>query len=512
LGWLVLRDVYNFQTTIDLDDDEEYELVSGSLLPQEPSALIVTDVKGDSKWTVSIPSSLDFPLRPAQYQEICSQSMELSKQLRSNKLTNRMMLGYYQQDKYFLDVGDAEDQGLLPPPKSSGRPKGFVDDASMVNHKAATDEMKVCDRTLTYVMETGEAGFGPTLLRLWMSYGLAKKENRTFFIDDTKWPYGKYSTYFAPPPAVDCLPPPKTQMVPCPHTARHLVISVATNRQAFGHSFSEEYEDPTKMEVQRQVKIFGLLRTGYEALFQLRADDAKYVTERTEALYGPNADSGNISIAMHVRRGDVHPMEFQYSKDYIPLDRYVDTAADIFTWFASADKKSKKSKNKQRHVDRSNTPDFAPSTLILASDDPDVYETSEMSQATRAQDRIVLATKKALEASSGKKNPWIDEVSGWEGGFYRDVFWSLGRPVGNALDVDHLDNSDAPETAMRLRELVGRAYLLDLAVVGKADAVICTVSSSACRILAVILGWESAINEGNWRNVDGEFDWRGVNW
>lgn len=187
LGWLVLRDVYNFQSTIELDDDDEYELVSGSLLPQEPSALIVTDAKGDSKWTVSIPSSLDFPLRPVQYQEICSQAMELSKQLRSNKLVNRMMLGYNQQDKYFLDVGDAEDQGLLPPPKSSGRPKGFVDDASMVNHKATTDGMKVCDRSLTYVMETGEAGFGPTLLRLWMSYGLAKKENRAFFIDDSKW-------------------------------------------------------------------------------------------------------------------------------------------------------------------------------------------------------------------------------------------------------------------------------------------------------------------------------------
>jgi hypothetical protein len=40
---------------------------------------------------------------------------------------------------------------------------------------------------LTYVMETDDAGFGNTLMRLWMSYGLAKAENRAFFIDDTRW-------------------------------------------------------------------------------------------------------------------------------------------------------------------------------------------------------------------------------------------------------------------------------------------------------------------------------------
>jgi len=189
LGWLVIRDVYYSQgrlADLNLDDSSEYELVGGSLLPQEPSALIVTDANGNSKWTVSIPSSLGFPLKPAQYMEICSQSMELSKQLRTN-IVSRWMLGYYQKDKYFLDVDEAENQGLLPPPESSGRPKNFVDDASRVHHKISTGGLRVCERSLTYVMETGDAGFGSTLLRLWMSYGLAKKENRTFFIDDTRW-------------------------------------------------------------------------------------------------------------------------------------------------------------------------------------------------------------------------------------------------------------------------------------------------------------------------------------
>lgn len=124
----------------------------------------------------------------------------------------------------------------------------------------------------------------------------------------------------------------------------------------------------------------------------------------------------------------------------------------------------------------------------------------------------MLATKATLEAAQGKKNPWIDEITGWEGGFYRDVFFSLGQPVGNANDMNGLDSDKVPESAMKLRELVGRAYLMDLAVVGKADTVVCTVSSIGCRLLAVMLGWDNAINKGNWRNIDGEFEWKGIMW
>ncbi|KAF2474796.1 uncharacterized protein BDR25DRAFT_332137 [Lindgomyces ingoldianus] len=516
LAWLVVRQLYSHQSqTTDYDyEEEEYEMVGDSLLPQEPSAVVVSDIKGKPKWIVSIPASYDFPLRPAQYREICSQSMELSKQLRQDGHTSngfaKRMLNYYSRDQYYLDVQEAEDQGLLPPSKNQERPKGFVDDASMVDGKVAGNSMKVCDRTLTYVMETTDAGFGNSLLRLWMSYGLALAENRTFFIDDTRWPYGKYSTFFMPPPSAGCLPPPKQQIVPCPHNARHIAVSAATTQQTFGHAFTDEYEDPTKMEVQRQHNIFALLRAGYDALFKLRPDDSKYVTERTESLYAPIIKNGGISIGIHVRRGDKHPFEYQYQKDYIPLDRYVDTARDIFIERIEGGKSKKK--NKPRSLETKLTPRHTSSKIILASDDPEVYEAAEMGSSLRAQDRIVLATKATLEAAQGHKNPWIDEISGWEGGFYKDVFWSLGRPVGNAEDMTKLDNDKVPEDAMRLRELVGRAYLLDLAVLGEADTIVCTVSSIGCRILAVMLGWESAIQNGNWKNVDGDFDWRGITW
>ena len=153
--------------------------------------MIVQDAKGKSRWTVSIPSKYEFPLKPQHYRDICTQSMEMSKQLREDAQANsgiaRRMLGYYQKDQYYIDIGDAEAQALLPHSTVTGdRPKGFVDDEAIAA-KESTDGQKVCDKTLTYVMETSDAGFGNTLMRLWMSYGLAKAENRTFFIDDTRW-------------------------------------------------------------------------------------------------------------------------------------------------------------------------------------------------------------------------------------------------------------------------------------------------------------------------------------
>ena len=266
------------------------------------------------------------------------------------------------------------------------------------------------------------------------------------------------------------------------------------------------------MRVQRQHKIFGLLRTGYEALFKLRTDDAEYVVNRALELYGAVKEEGGLSIGMHVRHGDKHPMEYQYQKDYIPLDRYIDTARDLYIDIVEGGSKHKRTPEEAKALLARHTS----SKMILASDDPLVYESPELGPNTiRAQDRIILATKAALEAaqSQNKKNNWIDEITGWEGGFYRDVFFSLGQPVGNADDMNKLSNTEGvPEQAMKLRELVGRAYLIDLAVLSKADTMVCTVSSIACRLLAVMMGWESAIGERKWRNIDGDFEWKGIMW
>jgi hypothetical protein len=302
-------------------------------------------------------------------------------------------------------------------------------------------------------------------------------------------------------------------MLPCPHHARHLVVSAATNSYTFGGAFNEYFEDPRKMEVFRQKPIFSLARQGYEALFSLQNEDSDYVNKRVKELRSktkisaPEKGSGMV-IGIHVRHGDRRPYEFQYKDSYIPLDVYTDEARE----------KLHQAFNGSGAGGGENTMAEMKSIMVVASDDPDVYESEELSHASRAQERIRLASKTKLQSakpSGANPRKFIDETVGWEGGFFAGMFWSLGRP--SSVPVTAVDKPDTklPPTqeALRLRELVGRAYLMDLAVLGQAsDRIVCTVSATGCRLLAVMMGWEKAIVKGGWKNVDGDFDWRGVSW
>jgi hypothetical protein len=302
-------------------------------------------------------------------------------------------------------------------------------------------------------------------------------------------------------------------MLPCPHHARHLVVSAATASHTFGGAFNEAYEDARKMEVYRQKPMFEFARAGYEALFTLASSDATYVYQRIQelknstALPEPETTNGMI-IGVHVRHGDRRPYEFQYKDSYVPLDRYSDKARDLLhKQFNSSSTKENKNMQAEQH-----------SLIVVASDDPDVYESEEFSHAARAQEQIRLASKKHLDfAKPSNPGPrkFVDETVGWEGGFFAGMFWSLGKPTSTPATAVELKDTKLPPTeeALRLRELVGRAYLMDLAVLGKAsDRVVCTVSSMGCKILAVMMGWEEAVVRGGWVNIDGDFEWRGVSW
>ena len=94
-----------------------------------------------------------------------------------------------------MDVAEAEKQNLLPVAKreelgSKTKAAGGLEEKESVNEDMETPgqrEGNVCGRSLTYIMESADAGLGVTLMGLWMSYGLAQKEGRAFFIDDTNW-------------------------------------------------------------------------------------------------------------------------------------------------------------------------------------------------------------------------------------------------------------------------------------------------------------------------------------
>ncbi|KAF2434986.1 hypothetical protein EJ08DRAFT_668022 [Tothia fuscella] len=583
----------------------QYEIVNGNSMPEVPTVVILHDEKGKKKWTVSIPAHHPFPLPPSQYHEMCQQAESLSQDMAGiGKKGVRRRSSYYSVDPNYIDVGEAQQRGLLPNPNKEGK----IGELEIPDDPIAG--RRPCSKSLTYVMETSDAGMGDSLMGLWMSYGLAQKEGRAFFVDDTRWPYGNYTTYFTKAPHPNCMPPPVFQRVPCPHSARHLVVSSATFPQTFGPAFKTAYSDSKKPEPQNIEPIFRLLRTGYEALFHLADEgDAQYVLEKTEKEFAKARDKGGMNVGLHIRRGDVHPWEHQYEKDYLPLTKYMDEVREILitkyeheepeelsageepekgeeqqpeeeedvedgkihinehkpgptespsSTPTISERKAHKRALHQRNIDlglhpRHGAPGITASELFLASDDPDIYSAPEVSRAQRAQDRIKLASKSQLEAASSQPiNPWVDEIHGWEGGFFRDQFFGLGKedsdrsnylgkwkskvlaaanptsdgdgdgssgshiPKNNAgggvmLEDESPDFADPPGmTALAMRQMVGRAYLLDLAVLGQSDAVVCGVSAGGCRILAVMMGWDRAIAQGMWRNVDGGFGWRGL--
>lgn len=477
-------------------DDKTY-LIGGNELPEEPIALMVTDNDGNSKWTVHIPRNSSFPLPSEDYKNICEHGAKFRTALKPKTTAGRGRHWWKERmnhslDPTFLDIDEAKAAGALPSRLEDDWRSGY------------------CESSLTFVLESEEASFGKSLLLLWLSYGLAKREGRAFFIDDTRWAWGKYLSYFPPPPAPRCSRPPAHQVVPCPRSAKHLVVSAATASWTFGSAFQREFQGSYHHAggLAAQARVHSLLRTGYEDLFHLTGEDASYAESRITDLRKEAAKSNSPLIGMQIRRGDQHPFEFQYSRDYLPLERYAENAVSLVRAklgltgaFDDSDILSKLS---------------AP--LLLASDDPDILDSPELHQAatplaiSRAQERIQLATKATLDKSSPVKSlrapgsaytKHVDENSGWEGGFFSALFFSLGGAKKSGPSVDH---SQVPDQAIRLRELVGRAYLLDLAVLAGSDGVVCASSSAGCRLLGVMMGWD-AIKSGQWLNVDDGRTW-----
>lgn len=465
---------------------QSYEIVEDSELPQYASPLAVTDAEGESRWTIHIPANRGFPLSAREYQDICSHVDEVAKHVASSRNNGDKIanLRYYDQDPNYIDVAHAQLHELLPFDPSF-KPGGDV---------------PVCKSSMIYVLDSVDAGLGGSLLGLWLAYGLAQREQRAFFIEDSHFAYDKYANLFQRPPPPNCRPPPPTHRVPCPRMSQHLVVSSSTWEWTFGEAFYQKFSD-------RQV--FDMMRVGYEALFKLLPDDAAYVNSRVGQLR-KQVGTSNLLAGIHIRRGDRHPDEYQYQQGYIPPTEYADTLRKLVdattTTFLSATTHSRQNY-----------------TFILASDDADMYLDPELNGlAIRAQERISLTSSKQLGESGGL---------GWERGFFKDAFWNLGVPekalkrkhAGSPLPTkdpkyeqqvigaDQKDLQDydprrdyrkepTPE-ALQLRGFIGRAYLLDLAVLAQSDRLVCAVSSRGCRILGVMMGWDQ-IEAGHWKNVD----------
>ncbi|KAF4984171.1 hypothetical protein FZEAL_569 [Fusarium zealandicum] len=499
-------------------DNDEFEMVEQDALPDFPTPVLLSDSKGRTKWTVSIPPNQEFPLTMDQYAEMSSQCREVSSRARDlhgkAPLTEKEIMNYDAPDEYFVDVYEAERTGLLTPgkgPRAKDLGKFVGLNKKHMKHKP------VCESSMTFVLETSDAGLGNTLMMMWTFYGLAQELGRDFFITDSRWAYGAYGEIFDAPPIPDCRPPPRHHMVPCPFQARHLVVSAATAKEVFPALLAKNNRVAGTGDVLKDV--FELANIGFNDLFILNPEDQAYVDNRVSGLQAKAKVRDTLTsrapvIGLHIRHGDQHPLEFQYRDTYIPAEVFLKQVSLLV----------------EAHYNATGVEDPSKHQFItlLASDDPTVHEEPEFSNVVLSQDRIRLASKGAINDAHGNSHllhNFVDETFGWEGGFFAPMFWNLAverknnaaeAPAGVSVDdVNEEARHMAPPSkeTLRLRSLVGRSYMMDLAVLAESsDKIVCAVSSMGCRLLAVMLGWEDAIEKGDWLNVDGPYGWAGIEW
>ncbi|KAH8179825.1 hypothetical protein LIA77_01344 [Sarocladium implicatum] len=482
--------------------NEEFEMVGQEELPDFATPIVIADPQGHLRWTVSIPQSQNFPMSIQEYADMSSQCREVSARARDlhhrKPMTQEAMLEYDAPDDYFIDIDVAEEMGILPSHYHEDNPK--------VGHLLGVDANSVqgkpvCEHSMTFVLEGSDAGLGNTLMMLWTFYGLAKEQDRAFFIDDSRWAYGDYLKIFKAPPLPDCRPPPRHHMLPCPFQAQHLLVTSATAKEVFPALLAKHNRMAGSGDGLRD--LFELARSGYEALSPLYREDQEYVEGRIRHMKKRATKEGTQHpvIGYHVRRGDRHPFNFQYHASYVPSEVYQETTDRLV---------------KEYYKTHDGGSDQRRALTLLASDDPTVRNEATFSEASLAQDRIRLAVEEQSEDSLASPDRSVlrdfeAEPFGWEGGFYASMFWNLGEKTRN--NAMNAADSEPSELALYLRNFVGRAYIMDLAVLaGASDHVVCGVSAMGCRLLAVMMGWEQAFEKGAWVNVDGDFGWTGIEW
>ncbi|TQV96853.1 hypothetical protein V2A60_000512 [Cordyceps javanica] len=511
LGYLVVRFFGHNVSSLALLE-HEYNMVAQDDLPDFPTPIVIADSRGRSKWTVSIPRNYRFPLSMDDYAEMMGHCREAAIRQPSDAApaTSQAPVNKHGLNR-FVDVVEAEKTHILP--SSDVLPSKRSHSGNFVGLRGSLDHLPVCQSSITYVLESTNAGIGHALMSMWTSYGVAKELGKAFFIDDSRWAYGTYTDIFQVPPLPNCQPPPRHHILPCPAEARHLVIS-NTNAKDILPTLVANIESEHKISETQQ--LFNLARAGYLDTFKLNKGDETYTEKRihefvTKAQARAISSTSAPIIGLHIRHGDRHPLEFQYKDTYIPTEVYFDKARTLID---------------EHYNETASTThkDARDSVTLLASDDPHTYQEDVLSSLLPAQDRIQLASKDNIDDANNDPHMlhrFVEDTFGWEGGFFAGIFWHLGsESKDNSANAPaaspYLSETRAvsrmrpSQQTLKLRSLLGRAYMMDLAVLsGAGDKVVCAVSAMGCRILGVMMGWD-AIETGTWINVDGNYGWRGL--
>ncbi|KAF5355756.1 hypothetical protein D9756_003709 [Leucocoprinus leucothites] len=311
----------------------------------------------------------------------------------------------------------------------------------------------VCSKTITYLLD-GEVGLLADLALIAQAAALARERNRTFFIDDTYWNRGKWTHHFQNPgPEPDCRAPHPRELVACPRTASHWVITAHTAKYHFGHAFSEHYENPSTLtryghNLNRLRPIFDAAHESFVSTIRPNSELASLIQsarQELKALIPPAASQPRETyISVHVRRGD-RKHRFS-STSYTSITEYISYIEDTRA------------------------------RLLNSLSDAPVYFASD---------------------SPAAESEFADSYMGRYFSLRQSQDSALRR-LASSQDYDQKEfNSLSLEERLRLT----KGMVVDFALLSgmwsqKGEPIsragVCTISSNVCRTLAVGLGWDQA--------------------
>ncbi|KAF9453884.1 hypothetical protein P691DRAFT_812502 [Macrolepiota fuliginosa MF-IS2] len=380
-------------------------------------------------YTPPLIPSPEAPLHPSEYVAQC-------RELNQGFMTH----GDY-WDRPSMDMGSS--QGL--------EDEEAVDDTYRLPEGGRT---AVCSKTITYLLD-GEVGLLADLALIAQAAALARERNRTLIIDDTYWNRGKWGDHFEdafalqPGPEPGCRAPHPKNLVACPRTARHWVITAHTAKYHFGHPFSDHYEDPYARNLNRLRPIYDAAHKSFISTIRPNSELGALIRsarhEFKESISTLNS-TPETYMSVHIRRGDRKQRLSNSKPPYISISEFA-TAIQLT----------------QSRLD-----DVLSSSMIyFASDSP----SAESEFATAFSERFF-----SLRQS---QDP---------------ALWQLA----SMQDYDQKTfNALSKEERIRLTKgMVVDFALLSGVWAWKGDPVpqasVCTISSNICKMMAVGLGWDKA--------------------
>ncbi|CAL1694604.1 unnamed protein product [Somion occarium] len=371
----------------------------------------------------------------------------------------------------------------------------------VIHHDDVTDYQlpeheptRVCSKTITYQLD-GHVGLLADLSLMAQVAGLAREQNRTFFVDDTYWNRGKWIDHFQdvrarqPGPEDGCRGPPPEELVACPRQARHWVINSRTAKFHLGHPFLEEYQDPYGHELNRMKPILERARESFQKTIRPNAHNAALIRaarlEIASVLSLPeherpldedpvNADPETILtrhhpdpyLAVHIRQGDKMASNFPHRGSHIPIDDFVSAVHE--TWSRLFD-------NKLTSSDSTHFPS-APIAYIASDSPTAVDEIMNAFPSSAAMFSLQTSTNSDLR-SLAPQHEYVQKEF----------------------------NEESEEERIRLT----RGMIVDFALLSGfwtwegevvPGATICTLTSSICKSIAIGLGFDRAFGFGDGGN------------